>query len=61
MSLPMKSVAPVLFVIAWVAFGTQGWADEPPYSKERGRMVEDILALWSITERELEGRAPDER
>ena len=36
-------------------------ADEADYASQRTRMVEDILALWSITEREIDGIAPDER
>ena len=36
-------------------------SQQQPYADERGRMVEDILALWTMTERELEGRAPDPR
>ena len=42
-------------------FGGAALSQQLAYVEERGRMVEDILALWSITEDEIGGRAPDER
>lgn len=61
MNAPMKTVGSILFVIAWLAFGNRGLAEELSYAKERAHMVADILDLWSVTERELEGRVPDEK
>jgi protein-L-isoaspartate(D-aspartate) O-methyltransferase len=33
--------------------------ERQPYAEDRDRMVADIVALWSITEGEIGGRAPD--
>ncbi len=44
-----------------LTFGGAVVSQELPYVKERGRMVDEILALWSITEDEIGGLAPDER
>ncbi len=62
MSLTVKSIASIALFILWVALSHQVFSQEnQPYAKERSRMVEDILDLWSITEREIGGRAPDEK
>lgn len=62
MNLAMKAVTSMALVAVSVALGAQLLLQEnQPHAKERSRMVEDILALWSITEREFGGRAPDEK
>ncbi len=50
----------VLVIFCLASFIT-AVAQELPFASERERMVEDILALWSMTERDLGGREPDER
>lgn len=58
----IKIIAPIALVALWVALGDQVLSQEQqPYAKERSRMVEDILDLWSITEREIGGRPPDKK
>jgi protein-L-isoaspartate(D-aspartate) O-methyltransferase len=61
MNLAMKSATSAVLVAVLLPFGHQVLSQQQLYAIERSRMVEDILAMWSITEREIEGRPPDER
>ena len=62
MGLVTKSVAFTVLVAVWLAFGNRLVSQErEPYAEERSGMVADIVALWSITESEIGGRAPDQK
>lgn len=61
MSHILKFRTPLVLVVLCLASLNAAVAQKLPFVSERERMVEDILALWSMTERDLGGREPDER
>ena len=55
-----KFIASFAIVVCFAPAGLSVAQGQQSYAVERGRMVADIVALWSMTEDEIGGRAPDD-